>query len=172
MNLTTTTKINATAADVWEVFAHKFDQADVWMASVPRSYPKEDSPRVRGAPTAGRICELQPDGKGMKVWERFVAYDEDTKTGSVLVDFLDTPRIFPMQNASLDFSVVDDPEGGATATWVFGAKIRPWAYVMWPLLWRGMSVAWRELCEELQHYDETGTPHPRKLAAIEKARAT
>lgn len=169
MKLTKTTKIDAAAADVWDLFAHRFNEADQWMASVPRSYGQENGTRLEGASSAGRICELQPDGTGMKASERFVAYDEASKTCSVRVDFVDAPRVFPVHHNSLDFSVVDDPDGGSTATWVFGAKIKPWGYLMWPLLWRGFSVGWSQMCEELKHYVEIGKPHPRKVAAIEQA---
>lgn len=170
MRLTTTTAIGASADDVWRVFAHRFDRADEWMASVPRSYANDSGASFEGAHSTGRICELQPDGAGMKASERFVAYDDAGKVCSIRVDFVDAPPVFPVHHNALDFSVVDDPGGGSTATWAFGAKIKPWAYVMWPLLWRGMTVAWKELCEEFQHYVETGIPHPRKVAAIEKAR--
>ncbi len=168
MRLTKTTKIAATADQVWDVFAHRFNDADQWLSSVPRSYARESGVALEGAPSAGRICELQPDGKGMKASERFVAYDEAAKTCTVRVDFVDAPRVFPVHHASLDFSVVDVPDGGSTATWAFGAKIKPWGYLMWPLLWKGFSTGWSHMCEELGHYVETGTPHPRKVAAIER----
>lgn len=169
MKLTKTPKINATAGEVWDVFAHGFNDVDEWMSSVPRSYGKENGELLEGASSAGRISELQPDGTGVKAWERFVAYDEATKTCTVLVEFVDAPLLFPVDHNSLDFSVVDDPDGGSTATLAFRAKIKPWAYLMWPLLWRAMTVGWSQLCEELTHYVETGTPHPRKVTAIEKA---
>ena len=166
MKLTKTTKIDATADDVWTLFAHRFDRADEWMSSAPRSYANESGEWFEGASSAGRIIEMQPDGTGMKASERFVAYDEAAKTCTVRVDLIDVPRVFPIDHNSLDFSVVDDPHGGSMATWVFGATIKPWAYVISPLLRMSMFRAWNQLCEEFQHYVETGTPHPRKVAAI------
>ncbi len=171
MKLTKTMKTNASADHVWHVFAHRFNHGDEWMASVPRSYGKHSGASFEGARTTGRICELRPDGKGMKAWEHFVAYDEAAKTCSVRVDLVDAPPVFPVDHNSLNFSVVDDPDGGSTATLVFGAKIKPWAFLTWPMLWMGMRVAWTRLSEELQHYVETGTPHPRKIAATKKAAA-
>lgn len=169
MKLTKTTKIDATADDVWTLFAHRFEEADQWMASVSRSYGHDSGETFEGSTSAGRIIEMQPDGKGMKASERFVAYNEAAKTCSVRVDLIDAPRVFPIDHNSLDFRVVDDPDGGSTATWVFGAAIKRWGYVMWPMLRMGMFKAWNQLCEEFQHYVETGAPHPRKVAAIEKA---
>ncbi len=169
MNLSKTTKIKATADEVWTLFAHRFEDADQWMSAAPRSYGQESGERFEGATSAGRIIEMQPDGKGMKASERFVAYDEAAKTCTVRVELIDAPRMFPIEHNSLAFSVVDDPDGGSTATWVFGAALKRWGYLMWPVLRMGMYTAWNQLCEEFQHYVETGTPHPRKVAAIEKA---
>lgn len=169
MKFVKATKIRATADDVWDLFAHQFDDADKWMASVPRSYGTDVGERFEGAKTTGRTCEFRPDGKGMKALERFVAYDEASRTGSIRVDFIDAPRMIPMRHLSLDFSVVDNADASATAHWEFGANIKSWAFLMQPMLKRGMSKAWRELAEELVHYVETGTPHPRKVAAIKKA---
>ena len=171
MKYTTTTKINASANDVWTVFAHKFDEADQWISSVARSFGTDRGKQFEGATTTGRICEFKPDGNGMKVFERFVAYDEAAKTGRVRVDFIDPPRMLPMQSLSLDFSVFDDADGGSTAVWGFGAAIKPLAKIMTPVLKIGMKKAWSELAEELAYYVETGSPHPRKLAAIEKAQS-
>ena len=171
MNLTETTKIDASADDVWAVFAHRFDEVDKWLSSAPRSYAQESQQALEGAPSAGRIVELKPDGRGMKAAERFIAYNESTKTCKVRVEFIDAPGAFPVQHASLEFSVAVDTGGGSTARWLFGAKLRPWGYVMWPLLWKGFSTGWRQMCEEFKHYVETGTPHPRKVAAMDKTRS-
>lgn len=169
MKLTKTTKLDATTHDVWNVFAHRFNDVDKWLSSVHRSYGQESGEKFVGATTSGRIIEMQPDGTGMKAAERFVAYDDAAKTCSVRVDFVDAPRAFPVDHASLDFSVVENPDGGSTATWAFGAKLKPWGYLMWPLLWMGFSGGWKQMCEEFKHYAETGTPHPRKVAATETA---
>ena len=169
MKYETTTKIKTSADKTWTVFAHQFDEADQWISSVARSYGTNRGEQFEGATTTGRICEFKPDGSGMKVFERFVAYDEADKTGRVRVDFIDPPRMLPMQSLSLDFSVFDDADGGSTAVWGFGAEIKPLAKIMTPVLKIGMSKAWNELAEELAYYVETGEPHPRKVAAIEKA---
>lgn len=169
MKFTKTTKIDASAEDVWAVFAHGFDDAHEWMASIPRSYGKENGDWFDGATSAGRVCELQPDPSGLKATERFLAYDEAAKTCTVRVDFADTPKVFPVHYNTLDFSVTDDTDGGSTTTWAFSSNVKPWAYVMWPVIRKGAAVAVSQIGDELKHYVESGTPHPRKVKALEKA---
>ena len=105
MRFSTTTRINASADEVWKVFAHQFDAADQWISSVARSYGTDRGKQFESATTTGRICEFKPDGSGMKVFERFVAYDEAAKAGCVRVDFIDAPRMLPLQSLSLEFAV-------------------------------------------------------------------
>lgn len=171
MKLSKTMNITAAADKVWEVFAHKFDQGDQWMAAVPRSYSNDGGKLFHGAKSTGRICEMKSDGTGMKASERFIAYDESGKTCTVKVDLLNAPGLFPLKYNSLEFSVIQDSDGGSTVQWIFGAKIKPWAYLMWPVLRMGMFKAWKELTEEFKYYVETGKPHPRKVTAMEKAKA-
>ena len=171
MKYETTTKIKASADKVWTVFAHQFDEAEQWISSVTRSYGTDRGEQFESATTTGRVCEFKSDGRGMKVFERFVVYDEAMKRASVRVDFIDPPWMLPMQSLSLDFHVSDDAGGGSTAVWRFGAAMKPLAKVITPVLKLSMKKAWSELAEELAYYVETGSPHPRKLAAIDKAKA-
>jgi hypothetical protein len=163
------TKIDASADEVWAIFAHGFDNAHEWMASVPNSYGKENGNLLEGATSAGRVCELQPNPSGLKASEQFLAYDEAAKTCTVRIDFVDTPKVFPVQYNSLDFSVTTDADERSITTWAFSSKIKPWAYVMWPVIRKGASVFVGQIGEELKHYVETGEPHPRKAKAMDKA---
>jgi len=160
--------VQATAQDVWKTFAHDFDNAHVWMASVPHSYGKDNGEAFDRAQTCGRVCELTPNSGGMKASERFLAYDEDSKTCTVRIDFVDTPLFFPVHHNTLDFSIVDTADGQSEMTWVFRSKIKPLAYLIWPLLRVGFGVFVGQIMEELTYYVERGTPHPRKVKAEKK----
>ena len=178
MKYTKTTKLNVTADEAWKVFAHDFEKGDEWMSSVYKATGISEGTKLEGAKTIGRIVEMQPDGSGMKASETFVAYNEVAKTCSVRVDMIGAPAIFPIDHNSLDFSIVDDDAdddgggsgGGSTATWIFGADLKPLGYLLYPLLYVGMSAAWSQMAEEFQYFvDHQGSPHPRKVAALEKA---
>ncbi|NOX31134.1 MAG: SRPBCC family protein [Actinobacteria bacterium] len=169
MEFTRKITVNAPAEQVWAVFAHGFDDAHKWMASVPNSYGKENGTRFDGASSAGRVCQLQPDPSGLKASEQFLAYDESAKRCTVRIDFVDTPRVFPVRYNTVEFSVVDDAEGGSITTWGFSSKIKPWAFPMWPVIRLGAARFVTQIGEELAHYVETGSPHPRKVAASDGA---
>jgi len=169
MEFTRTITVNAPAEQVWAVFAHGFDDAYKWMASVPNSYGKENGTQFDRASSAGRVCQLQADPSGLKASEQFLAYDESAKRCTVRIDFLDTPRVFPVRYNTVEFAVVDDAEGGSTMTWDFSSKIKPWAFPMWPAIRLGAARFITQIGEELAHYVETGSPHPRKIAALDKA---
>lgn len=169
MKFTKTTNIDASAEKVWEVFAHGFDDAYEWMASIPHSYGQDIGTRFEGARSAGRVCQLNADASGLKASEQFLAYDEEARRCTVRIDFVDTPRVFPVHYNELNFAVVDNAAGGSTVTWGFSSKIKTWGYVMWPVLRAGAPRFVGQIAEELAHYVETGTPHPRKVTAMEKA---
>lgn len=170
MRFTKTTNMNASAQQVWKVFAHDFDDAHLWMASVPKSYAAANGEEFEGAQSAGRVCEL--DTGGIKASEKFLAYDEAAKTCTIRIEFIGTPGVFPVQHNTVEFSIVDAGEGQSVMTWNFSSKLKPWAFAIWPLIRIGFGVFVGQIIAELKHYVEHGTPHPRKIKANQKALAT
>jgi len=168
MRFTKKATLNASEEKVWNVFAHDFDNAHVWMASVPNSYAKANGEEFDGAQSAGRVCELNGP-KGIKASEQFLAYDEAAKTCTIQIDFVDTPFMFPVVRNTVDVSVVDAGNGQCEMTWGFRSQIKPLAYLMWPLLRLGFGVFIGQIVEELKFYVENDSPHPRKLKANKKA---
>ncbi len=154
---------------MWAVFAHDFNDAYKWMASVPHSYAKSNGEAFEGAQSAGRVCEL--DTGGIQASEKFLAYDEASQTCTVRIDFVGTPMVFPIDYNTIDFSVVDTGDGQSEMTWAFNSNLKPWAYMIWPLIRVGFGVFVGQIMEELVYYIEKGTPHPRKLKAIAKDKA-
>jgi hypothetical protein len=170
MKFTKRTTINASADKVWTVFAHDFDNAHKWMASVPHSYAKANGEKFDGAQSAGRVCDLDGNPSGMKASEKFLAYDEANRTCSIRIDFVNTPGMFPVDHNAVDFSVVDAGDGQSEMTWAFRSKIKPWAFLLWPIIRLGFGVFVGQIIEELTFYLENDTPHPRKVKASGKAK--
>jgi hypothetical protein len=160
--------VNADADKVWRIFAHGFNDAYKWMASVNHSFAKNNGESFEGCQSNGRVCELSSDGKGIKASEQFLAYHEENKTATVRIDFLNTPFIFPVKFNTLDFSLKKIDGDTSEMTWKFRSNIKFLSYLLWPLLRIGFGVFIKQIIEELTFYIENGTPHPRKIKAMKK----
>lgn len=160
--------VKASPDQIWKVFAHDFNDAYKWMASVPNSYARSNGKLFDGAKSDGRLCELTTKENGMQASEQFLAYNEQEKTATVKIDFLNTPKGFPVRFNTLDFSMKDLGNGETEMTWKFRSRIKPLAYFTWPMLRIGFGKFVFGIMEELKHYVEFGTPHPRKVKAIRK----
>ena len=165
-----TKKMNVSASrdKIWKVFAHDFNNAYNWMASVPKSYHQSNGKLFDGAKTDGRVCELTTKSEGMKASEQFLTYDETKQTATVKIDFVNTPSMFPVRYNMLEFSMNEASEEQTEMIWKFSSRIKPLAYLIYPLVRKQFSTFVFEIMEELKHYVENGTPHPRKIKAIEK----
>jgi hypothetical protein len=160
--------VNADADKVWGIFAHGFNDAYKWMASVKHSFAKNNGESFEGSQSDGRVCELSSDGKGIKASEQFLAYSEENKTATVRIDFLNTPFFFPVKFNTLDFSLKNIDGGTSKMTWKFRSDIKFFGYLLWPLLRIGFGKFIGDIMEELKFYVENGTPHPRKIKAMKK----
>lgn len=170
VRFTKTAKIDASADKVWGVFAHDFDHAYRWMASIPHSYGEDVGKRFEGAKTSGRVCELSADRSGMKASEQFLAYDEANKTCTVRIDFVDTPFMFPVDHNELAFSLKAIDDDHCEVTWAFRSYLKPWGYLMWPMLRAGFARFVQQIIEELVYFVENDAPHPRKQRALGRAK--
>jgi len=160
--------VNTDADKVWGIFAHGFNDAYKWMASVNHSFAKNNGESFEGCQSDGRVCELSPDGKGIKASEQFLAYSEENKTATIRIDFLDVPAFFPVKFNTLEFSIKDITGEKSEMTWKFRSDIKPLGFILWPLLRLGFAKFIGDIMEELKFYVENGTPHPRKIKAMKK----
>ena len=166
-----TTKIITidTAGDkVWDVFAHDFDNAYKWMASIPKSFGKDNGKKYPDSSSAGRVCELDSNPNGMKAKESFLAYSEENKTCTVLIEFLNTPFGFPLVQNVAEFSLTEQGENQSVVTFSITSTLKPLAFIIYPIIKFGFGFFVKPIVEELKFYVENGTPHPRKVKAINK----
>ncbi len=168
MKITKHVTIEASAEKVWKVFAHDFDQASEWMASVPNSYGKNLGKEFEGAKSSGRVCELDANPNGIKASESFLAYDEKNKSCTVDISLLNTPALVPILGNVLNFSVKDSGQNQSSVTWIITPKLKPFAYLLYPLIKFGLGLFIGQIIGELKYFVENGKPHPRKVKAIGK----
>jgi hypothetical protein len=172
MNTTKTITIDAAGDKVWDVFAHDFDNAYKWMASIPKSFGKDNGKKYEGSSSAGRVCELDSNPNGMKAKESFLAYDEEKKTCSVLIEFLNTPFGFPLVQNVAEFSLSEQEGNQSVITFSVTSTLKPFAFIIYPIIKIGFGFVVKQIIEELKFYVENGAPHPRKVKAINKMKLT
>ena len=168
MKSTITITIDTAGNKIWDVFAHDFDNAYKWMASVPNSFGKDNGKKYEGSSSAGRVCDLDGNPKGMKASESFLAYDEEKKTCTVLIKFLNTPFGFPLVQNVADFSISEQSETQSVVTFSVTSTLKPLAFIIYPIIKFSFKFFVKQIVEELKFYVENGTPHPRKVKALNK----
>lgn len=170
MKTTKIISINASADRVWDVFAHDFDNAYKWMASIPKSFGKDNGQHYEGCSSTGRVCELDSNPNGMKAQESFLAYNEECKSCTVLIEFLNTPFGFPLVKNVAEFSLVEQGKSQSVVTFSITSTLKPLAFMIYPLIKFGFGFLFQQILEELKFYVENETPHPRKVKAINKVK--
>jgi hypothetical protein len=150
--------IEAPAAHVWDILAHRFAEVGSWATAIAASRAIEAGGHQSAAPVAGRACEtgvaLAPH-----VEETIVAYDEVGRSFSYVGDGL--PAF--VASARNDWRVseigADRCKVRAEATVVTRGPI---GRVLGPLMAFQFRRTGRAFLQDLKHYAEEGQPSPRK----------
>lgn len=156
---------------VWEIFAHDFENAYKWMASVGHSYGKVNGEQFDGASSQGRVCELSDDPNGMRASESFLAYDEASKSATVRIEIQGGPAVVPIIVNIMDVIVVSTGENSARVSMTIRSQLKPFGYLIYPLVKIGLKSFIKQIQEELKYYAENDAPHPRKARAQQKRAA-
>ncbi|WP_298975120.1 SRPBCC family protein [uncultured Roseobacter sp.] len=165
MKIKKTLTVNAPPDAVWDILGPNYVRAGDWASSVYVSGARPGTPKIAGAPAAGRTCEtsLGPFTETIEAYDearRHVAY---SATGDKMPSFMKGLR-----NA---WTV--RPKGGVSEVEMeLNADIAfPFNILMAPMMKMQFGKVLREATEELKHYAETGKPHPRKLKADSSKKA-
>lgn len=155
--------IDAPADEVWEVLGHRYTEIDAWAALVPESReatPDELPADMTPAPTAPVPARTCVTGFGT-LTEVLVAYDDDARS------FTFQPTGLPGMIASSQNATVVEATGDGTSRVVMHIHMVPQGIgrVMKPMLGKKFEQGLSELLLDLEHYVESGTPSPAKLAA-------
>lgn len=162
MKLENKITINTTADKVWQVVAHEFDQASVWMAQVPNSYRSHGAISAKDAPMEGRVCELSDKPGGPVAEEYITGYSEERKWLRMKV--IPKNAKIPVIENVVDIHVNELSNGKTEVIWASDLQLKTVGKMLSPVLKLGINKSFNELLEELKYYVENGKPHPRKLA--------
>ena len=156
MKISKTIQINASVDDVWTILGPNYTQVGDWASSVYASGARAGIPKVADAPAAGRICQtsLGPFTETIETYDaerHHVAY---TATGDKMPGFVKR-----LVNA---WSVHPSGSGSRVEMKLSAELAFPFNLLMGPMMRMQFSKVLQQATEELKHYAETGTPHPRK----------
>ncbi|GAB3049970.1 hypothetical protein GCM10027053_06120 [Intrasporangium mesophilum] len=155
--------IDAPAAAVWDVVAHRFDHVADWATVIPASHPAPGDSRVLGAPVAGRVCTTGL-GAVAEVTERIVSYDEAGRTltyeAEGLPPFLRTARNRWRVTALGDQRSRVDLEAALQVHGVLG-------WVLYPVIRLQIAHITPGFLADLKHFVETGRPSRRKQRQLD-----
>jgi len=150
--------IDAPAAAVWEVVAHRFDRVGEWATAIASSVPTPGPSLIAQAPVAGRACRT---GIAMvpEVTERIIAYDEANHTltykGEGLPTFLGSARNQWRVTALDERRTRVGLEATMDVRGVLGR-------LMYLVLRLQLTRTSPQFLHDLKYYVEHGQPSPRK----------
>ena len=171
MNITKTIQIEKSAAVVWQLLSEDFDKVYEWMSPVYRSYKIENEEPVEGASMSGRICEFTPNEGGFYAEERITGIDNENRKLTVEVLPKNAPKALPLVRNILELSVKDIGGDRSEVVWNTSPELKASFRLMKPLIKAGLAKSFGDVLEELKHFAEQGSQHPRKVKKAAKVAA-
>ena len=98
------------------------------------------------------LCELDNNPNGMKAKESFLAYSEEDRTRTVLIEFLNTPFSFPLVQNVADFSLTEQGNNQSVVTFSVTSTLKPLAFIIYPIIKFGFGFFVKQIVEELKFY--------------------
>ncbi len=165
MEIVKTATINKPISEVWKILAIDFDKAGEWMTGVKHSYETKGN-SCEGSPMHGRICEFSTKEKGFIADEKITLFDErNHKLGfQVIPKNISIPLV--KNNAIVSLS-----KAGNNKTNVLfenSIELTTKGKFLYPLLKIGLGKNFTQILLDLKHFSETGKPHPKKQAELNK----
>ena len=139
--------------------------------ALDKSYGKANGEQFDGASSQGRVCELGDDPNRMRASESFLAYDEASKSATVRIEIQGGPAVVPIKVNIMDVVVVSTGENSARVSMTIRSQLKPFGYLIYPLVKIGLKSFIKQIQEELKYYAENDAPHPRKARAQQKRAA-
>lgn len=148
--------INKNIDDVWEIMGTQFDQVHLWSTNFKES-KAGGSAKFSSIPYSERITRTD---RGETIQE-LDSFDPTTHTLTYHIT-KGAPGI--AKYASAVWSLKSSGENETTVILAFKMETKGFfGFMMMPLIKKGMGKSALEIAEDLKHYAENGTPHPRKV---------
>ena len=164
MKVTKTVIINKPAEQIWDLVAHQFDKAHLWMAPIPNSVALGKGKGLSGSSMEGRICDLTKDPNGAKVKEIITEFNEKGMSLSFDVLPINNPKLVPIKQNHVKMVIRPVDKNQSEVIWTASPQLKLFAYPLYPLLSLVLPVAFGKLLKGLKDYAEQNslipTPKP------------
>ena len=158
-------KINQPADKVWEVLGEDFVNSAEWMSMAFHSFELEEKSNIV-APASGRVCLIGDKKSHVVAEEKLVQFDRNTK--SFILEVVPTAgKKIPVIKSMSKFEVKKIDANSCEVLCSPNVTIKPYAYLIYPLLKFGLGRDFYNLLEDLKYFMENGKVHPRKVKATE-----
>ncbi len=161
--------INSPVDKVWKVLSDDFVAVSIWMAAIKISEEITKGTKVSGAPVIGRKSIIWAVEEGRSFLEETItAYDEKNKSLTVKSVLKNNSNFSPMISYTSIITVKKIDENTSEVIWDGSAELQLLGYPMYFLVKKWLAAWFYRGIEELQHFMDTGKPHPRKIAFLKK----
>jgi len=154
MKIVKRTHIQRSAQAVWQLIAHDFDKAYLWMGPIPHSYDIGKGQSHLGAPMEGRICHLSDNPNGAKAKEIITHYDEAQMSLTFEITSINVPAIVPVKKNTVQMTVKATAHNRCEVIWIAQPELKTPAYLAYPLLRMALPLAFGKLLSGLKQYAE------------------
>ncbi len=162
--------VKAPASAAWKLIGDDFVAVNRWMAAIPRAEAIE-GPALPGAPAKGRYSYLFHKFAPMYQEEVLTQFDPEAMTLSVDVTLHKGSKAMPMKGYTSTVIVRAINDATCEVTWIGEATPKWFAKPMRGMLTKGLDAGFFRSLEEIQHFVETGQPHPSKVEKIKSEAA-
>ena len=164
MEIRKTTTVDVPIEKVWKIAAHDFDQVGAWASAVGRSQPNDQAAMPQGAEVGGRVCSTAFGD----TQENFTRFDPEGHSFSYRAEGL--PAMIKRAENRWSLRSTGPSRTEVTTQVTMELNAFP-GRLMQPLMRRRLAKTLDQILEELKHFMETGSIHPRKVQAQERVAA-
>lgn len=162
MQLQKAITVNATADDVWEIVAHRFERVGEWSSAVVSSGPNPDAATPEGALVGGRVCDVPGIGD---LKETFTAYSEEKKRFTFVVTGM--PSFITLAQNTVEVRAISG--GRSEVSLNIQMETNAIGKVMGPMFRIRLKSTLDGFLTELKDYAETGALSAKKRKQLAKA---
>lgn len=169
MEIKKSVTVNQSIDKVWEIMATDYTKVGEWTSAINFSKNNNEvKTKLQDAPAGGRVCTAPGFGD---VKETITRYDERNKAFSYKADISSMP--FFVKGIANNWSFHPLGPGKTEVNMKIDLDLNAFpGALMAPVMRSQLSKTSNVILEELKHYAETGTIHPRKVKALKTAGRT